>query len=215
MKEIESGMEGGLSSGQWQLLIYSNLNLNKLAAAIVCLTSRPPFHFQSPPSQLEIFPVLSGWDIGVGDPSPILSRLCIQHLSCQSTLPEPNLEEKVKFSTFALTFISNFFCIQVLKKKFTICILSCLKRKWKDLFLDRRPPNLVIHTNHCGKNLVGDNFDLFDKLWAAHTNLCLMQKQFWFVVSDALSEAFYHTVLVVMCCAVQKNMHKSRSIYFG
>ena len=28
MEEIESGMEGGLSSRQWQLLIYLNLNLN-------------------------------------------------------------------------------------------------------------------------------------------------------------------------------------------
>ena len=52
------------------------------------------------------------------------------------------------------------------------------------------------------KNLFGDNFDLFDKLWAAHTNLCLMLAQFWFVgdIFDLLVAHFVQLIPIYVWC---------------
>ena len=57
-----------------------------------------------------------------------------------------------------------------------------------------------------------------EKVWAANANLCLTRYQFWFVGSDALSEAFYHDFdrYVVLCrkyAQISINLFRIKSIF--
>ena len=87
------------------------------------------------------------------------------------------------------------------------------KQKRKELLnLDRRPPNLVIHTNHCA----GEKATKFEPLTPIYIWHAI--NQFWFICSDATSEAFHH-VLMFRCGAASEictnPINKSLSICFG